>query len=59
MKNNLENNLPVVNLYKKRNLKSEISTQLIYGDHFKILKKLNDWSKIKIINEMCQSVLNS
>ena len=48
MKNNFENNLPVVNLYKKRSLQSEVDTQLLYGDNFKVIKKLGKWKKIKI-----------
>ena len=48
MKNNFGNNLPIINLYKKKNLKSKIDTQLLYGDNFKIKKKLKSFSKIKI-----------
>ena len=48
MKNNFENNLPVINLYKKRSLQSEVDTQLLYGDNFKVIKKLGKWKKIKI-----------
>ena len=48
MKNSFGNNLPVVNLYKKTSLKSKISTQLLYGDNFKVLKKFGIWKKIKI-----------
>ena len=39
MKNNFGNNLPIVNLYKNKSLKSGIDTQLLYGDSFKVLKK--------------------
>ena len=48
MKDSLDNNLPLINLYKKSNLKSEVVTQLLYGDSFKILKKFSSWNKIKI-----------
>ena len=48
MKNNFGNNLPIINLYKKKNLKSKIDTQLLYGDIFKVKKKLKSFSKIKI-----------
>ena len=48
MKNNLKNNLPILNLYKKKSLKSGVDTQLLYGDNFKIIKKYKNWSKIKI-----------
>ena len=48
MKNNFTNNLPIINLYKKRSLKSKIDTQLLYGDNFRIIKKNSHWSKIKL-----------
>ena len=48
MKNNFGNNLPVINLYKKKSLKSPIDSQLLYGDNFKIIKKFSGWKKIKI-----------
>ena len=48
MKNNFKNNLPVVNLYKKRSLQSEVDTQLLYGDNFKVIKRHTGWKKIKI-----------
>ena len=39
---------PEINLYKKESLKSEIVTQMIYGERFKIITKRNKWWKIKI-----------
>ena len=42
------NTYPVINLYKKSSGKSEIVTQMIYGDSFRILKKTYKWLKIKI-----------
>jgi gamma-D-glutamyl-L-lysine dipeptidyl-peptidase len=43
----VRNNFSVLNIYKKKNLKSEIVTQILYGDTFKILEKSNSWIKIK------------
>tara|TARA_B100001123_G_scaffold443002_1_gene587904 strand:+ start:2137 stop:2868 length:732 start_codon:yes stop_codon:yes gene_type:complete len=40
-------NLPVLNVYKKRTTKSEIVTQLLYGDTFKKVKQFKSWVKIK------------
>jgi cell wall-associated NlpC family hydrolase len=37
----------VINVYKKNNIKSEVVTQLLYGDTFKKLKKNGVWIKIK------------
>ena len=39
---------PVTNLYKKMSTKSEIVTQMIYGDSFFVTKKTKKWLKIKI-----------
>ena len=48
MKNNFGNNLPIINLHKYKSLNSEVDTQLIYGDNFKIIKKYSGWSKIRV-----------
>ena len=42
------NNFSEVNLYKKMSTRSEVTTQMIYGDSFSIIKKKNNWFKIKI-----------
>ena len=42
------NNYSITNLQKKPSHKSEIVTQMIYGESFSILKKNNKWLKIKI-----------
>ena len=42
------NNFSVINLYKKPSVKSELVTQMIYGDSFSISKKSKKWLKIKI-----------
>ena len=39
-------NNSVINVYKKNNLKSEIVTQLLYGDTFKKIKNNGKWIKI-------------
>ena len=44
----LTNNYPIINLYKKPSTKSEIVTQMIYGDSFSILEKSKKWIKIRI-----------
>ena len=41
------NNYPIVNIYEKESLKSKISSQLIYGERFQILKEKKSWLKIK------------
>ncbi len=42
------NTYPIINLYKRASKKSEIVTQMIYGDSFSIIRKTNNWIKIRI-----------
>ena len=39
----------VKNIYKKPSSKSEITSQIIYGEKIKILKESNNWLKIKTL----------
>ena len=39
------------NIYKKPSKKSEITSQIIYGEKIKILKIRNRWLKIKTYND--------
>ena len=41
------NIITVLNIYKKPSKKSEVISQMIYGDSFSISKKINRWMKIK------------
>ena len=43
----MRNNTSVINVYKKSNVRSEVVTQLLYGDTFKKIKKNGIWIKIK------------
>ena len=43
----MRSNNSVINVHKKKNIKSEVVTQLLYGDTFKKLKKNGVWIKIK------------
>jgi len=47
VKNNFYNKNPYMNLYEKPSNKSKISSQIIYGEKFKILSKKKGWLKIK------------
>ena len=40
-------NIPVSNIYTKPNIRSEVSTQILYGEKFKIFNKKRGWLKIK------------
>ena len=47
--NSLYTNISLVaNLHKKASSKSEVVTQIIFGERFSIQKKLRHWLKIKI-----------
>ena len=48
MNNLYLNNFPIISLYKKPSIKSEVVTQMIYGDRFEIINKSLKWLKIKI-----------
>ena len=43
----MRSNSSVINVYKKNNIRSEVVTQLLYGDTFKKIKKTGKWIKIK------------
>ena len=43
----MRSNNPIINVYKKNNIKSGVVTQLLYGDAFKKIKKSGSWFKIK------------
>ena len=47
MKKLYSNSYSEVNLYKEKTIKSEIVTQMIYGDSFNIIKCFGKWLKIK------------
>ncbi len=44
----LTNNFSVLNLYKKPSKKSEVVTQMIFGESFSISKKTKNWLRVKI-----------
>ena len=46
MKNNFFNH-SVANIYSKPSTNSDVSSQILYGEKFKILSKKNNWVKIK------------
>ena len=53
------NNFSVTNLYKKPSIKSEIVTQIIYGETFSILQKNKKWLKIKIKEDNYKGYIQS
>ena len=51
MKNNYYSKFNIINVYSKKSIKSKLSTQILYGEKFKILSKNNKWWKIKLYND--------
>ena len=47
MKNNFYSKEPFLNIYKLPNIRSEVTSQILYGERFKILSKRKGWIKIK------------
>ena len=49
MKNNYFYKKPLSNIYKRPNIDSEVISQILYGEKFKIISKNKDWIKIKVL----------
>jgi len=47
VKNNFYFKEPFSNIYKLPNIRSEVTSQILYGERFKILSKRKGWIKIK------------
>ena len=47
MKNNFYFKEPFSNIYRLPNKRSEVTSQILYGERFKILSKRKSWIKIK------------
>ena len=41
------NNFSKIDIYEEPKINSKLSSQMIYGEKFKIIKKRNNWLKIK------------
>ena len=41
------NNYPLTNIYEKPSRYSNLASQMLYGEKFKIISKTNSWLKIK------------
>jgi len=48
VRNKFSNNYPIINLYKKKSIASKIVTQMLYGENFTILRKSENWCKVKL-----------
>ena len=49
MKNNKFYKKPLSNIYKKPSVFSEVTSQILYGEKFKILSKNKNWIRIKVL----------
>ena len=48
MQNSYYNNYTSINVYKNNSISSGLTTQILYGEKFKLIKKTGDWWKIKL-----------
>ena len=53
------NTFSVINLHKKPSIKSEIVTQMLYGDSFSVSKKNRKWLKITIKEDNYKGFIQS
>ena len=53
------NNYPVLNIYKSPYKKSEVVTQILYGESFQIYKKTSKWLQIKIKEDSYKGYLQN
>ena len=53
------NTFSIINLYKKSSTKSEIVTQMIYGDSFSISQKKIDGLKLKLKKIITKVIFNA
>jgi len=49
MKDNYFYKKPLSNIYKKPSVVSEVTSQILYGEQFKIISKNKSWIKIKVL----------
>jgi cell wall-associated NlpC family hydrolase len=49
VKNNYFYKKPLSNIFKRPNVSSEVTSQILYGEKFKIISKNKDWIKIKVL----------
>ena len=47
MQNNYYSTYPCINIYERPSVKSKISSQIIYGENFKVLRKVKDFFEIR------------
>ena len=47
MQNNYYSIYPCINIYERPSINSKISSQIIYGEKFKVLKKIKNFLKIR------------
>jgi len=45
---NYFSNYNIINVYNKKSIKSDLVTQILYGEKFKIISKYRKWFKIKL-----------
>ena len=59
MKNKFYFNKSLANIYSKPSSKSEVTSQILYGEKFLILKKIKNWIKIKTLYDNYNGFIKS
>ena len=53
------NTYSVINIYREMSAKSEVVTQMLYGDSFSVIQKSQNWQKIKIKEDQYQGYIKN
>ena len=59
MQNNYYSIYPCINIYARPSINSKISSQIIYGEKFKVLKKIKNFLKIKTFYDGYQGYIKN
>ena len=59
MQNNYYSTYPCINIYEHPSINSKISSQIIYGEKFKILKKVKNFLKIRTFYDRYNGYIKS
>jgi len=51
VKNKFFNNCSLINIYKNKSRSSDLVTQMLYGEKFKVIKKYGKWWKVKLYQD--------
>ena len=59
MQNNYYSIYPCINIYERPSINSKISSQIIYGEKFKVLRKIKNFLKIRTSYDKYQGFIKN